>query len=40
MVSELSEAVDKLEVFDGSILIIKGEGNTFCSGADLSTAQQ
>lgn len=40
MVSEFVDCITELQKFDGNILLVKGKDNTFCSGADLSSAKQ
>ena len=39
MMVDLSEAVDMLEGWAGSLLLVKGEGGHFCAGADLRLVQ-
>jgi ethylmalonyl-CoA/methylmalonyl-CoA decarboxylase len=35
MMSQLGAAVDELASFNGSVVVVRGEGQSFCSGADL-----
>ena len=35
MMSRLAAVVEELESFDGSVVVVRGAGHSFCSGADL-----
>jgi ethylmalonyl-CoA/methylmalonyl-CoA decarboxylase len=40
MMCELESVVDALTSFSGSVVVIRGEGESFCSGADLRVVGQ
>jgi ethylmalonyl-CoA/methylmalonyl-CoA decarboxylase len=40
MMCQLEQAVSELERFDGSVVVLRGAGQSFCSGADLRVVGQ